>query len=73
LALSDGANFKFKPEDLERVRYSFNSESIAHQIVNCKKAVIEFRDSSWWNGSALKEIEKEGIAFCSVDVSGLTK
>ena len=46
------ANFKFKPENLERVRYFFNSESIAHQIVNCEKAVIEFRDSSWWNGSA---------------------
>lgn len=56
-----------------RVMYFFSSESIANQIVNRKKAVIEFRDSSWWNGSALKEIEKEDIAFCSIDVSGLTK
>lgn len=65
------ANFKFKPENLERISYFFNSESIAHRTVIRKKAVIEFRDSSWWNESALKEIEKAGIAFCSVDAPGL--
>ncbi len=65
------ANFKFNPENLERVRDFFNSESIAHRTVIRKKAVIEFRDSSWWNESALKEIEKAGIAFCSVDAPGL--
>lgn len=37
------------------------------RIVTPKKAVIEFRDPSWWNKSALKEIEGAGIAFCSVD------
>jgi uncharacterized protein YecE (DUF72 family) len=31
------------------------------------KAVIEFRDSSWWKKSALKEVKEIGIAFCSVD------
>jgi uncharacterized protein YecE (DUF72 family) len=36
-----------------------------------KKAVIEFRDSSWWNELALKEIERAGIAFCSVDAPSL--
>ena len=65
------ANFKFKPENLERVKYFFNSENIAHQIVIRKKAVIEFRDSSRWNESALKGIERAGIAFCSVDAPGL--
>jgi uncharacterized protein YecE (DUF72 family) len=65
------ANFKFKPENLERVNSFFNSESIMDQIVSRKKAVIEFRDSSWWNESALKEIEKTGIVFCSVDAPGL--
>ncbi len=65
------ANFKFKPDNLERVRSFFNSEGIAYRIVACKKAVIEFRDSSWWNESALNEIEKAGIAFCSVDAPGL--
>ena len=61
------ANFKFKPENLERVKSFFNSESIMHQIISRKKAVIEFRDSSWWNEPALEEIEKAGIVFCSVD------
>ena len=65
------ANFKFKPENLERIRCFFNSESVAHEIVIRKKAVIEFRDSSWWNESALKEIEKTGVSFCSVDAPGL--
>lgn len=65
------ANFKFKPENLKRVNSFFNSESIMDQIVSRKKAVIEFRDSSWWNESALKEIGKAGIVFCSVDAPNL--
>lgn len=65
------ANFKFKPENLERVKSFFNNESIMHQIISRKKAVIEFRDSSWWNEQALKEIEKAGIVFCSVDAPSL--
>jgi uncharacterized protein YecE (DUF72 family) len=65
------ANFKFKPENLERVRSFFNSGGIMHQVVTRKKAVIEFRDSSWWNEPALKEIERAGIAFCSVDAPRL--
>lgn len=65
------ANFKFKPENLERVKSFFNSESIMYQIISRKKAVIEFRDSSWWNEPALEEIEKAGIVFCSVDAPSL--
>lgn len=65
------ANFKFKPENLERVKSFFNSENIMQRIVTRKKAVIEFRDSSWWDESALKEIEKAGIAFCSIDAPAL--
>jgi uncharacterized protein YecE (DUF72 family) len=65
------ANFKFKPENLERVRSFFNSGGIMHQVVTRKKAVIEFRDSSWWNEPVLKEIERAGIAFCSVDAPRL--
>ena len=65
------ANFKFKPENLERVKSFFNSESIMHEIISRKKAVIEFRDSSWWNEPALEEIEKAGIVFCSVDAPSL--
>jgi uncharacterized protein YecE (DUF72 family) len=65
------ANFKFTQENLERVRSFFNSDGIMHQVVTRKKAVIEFRDSSWWNEPALKEIERAGIAFCSVDAPRL--
>jgi uncharacterized protein YecE (DUF72 family) len=65
------ANFKFNPENLKRVTSFFNSDGITHQIVSRNKAVVEFRDSSWWNEPALKEIERLGIAFCSVDAPGL--
>lgn len=65
------ANFKFKPENMDRVRAFFNSRSTKHQIAARKKAVIEFRDSSWWNNSALEEIERDNISFCSVDAPGL--
>jgi uncharacterized protein YecE (DUF72 family) len=65
------SNFKFKPENMERVRSFFNSDAIMCQVVTLKKAVIEFRDPSWWNKSALEEIERVGIAFCSVDAPSL--
>jgi uncharacterized protein YecE (DUF72 family) len=65
------ANFKFKPENLERVKSFFNSENIIQRIITPKKAVIEFRDSSWWDESSLKEIERTGIVFCSVDAPAL--
>lgn len=65
------ANFKFNPENLKRVTSFFNSDGIRHQVVSRNKAVVEFRDSSWWNEPALKEIERLGIAFCSVDAPGL--
>jgi uncharacterized protein YecE (DUF72 family) len=65
------ANFKFKPENLEKVRSFFSSDDIMHQFVTRKKAVIEFRDSSWWSEPALKEIERVGVVFCSVDAPSL--
>jgi uncharacterized protein YecE (DUF72 family) len=65
------ANFKYKPENVERVRSFFNSKSTQHQIAARKKVIIEFRDSSWWDQSALEEIEKEDISFCSVDAPSL--
>jgi uncharacterized protein YecE (DUF72 family) len=65
------ANFKFKPENLERIKSFFNSENVIQKIVIHNKAVIEFRDFSWWDEWALKEIEKAGISFCSVDAPAL--
>jgi uncharacterized protein YecE (DUF72 family) len=35
------------------------------------KAVIEFRDSSWWQ--AIDKIGEMGIVFCSVDAPGLPR
>ena len=65
------ANFKFKPENLEKVKSFFNGEGTIPRIVARKKAVIEFRDHSWWDKSALEEIRREGIIVCSVDAPGL--
>ena len=65
------ANFKFRPDNLERVRSFFNCENIIQRIVTRKKAVIEFRDSSWWDQLSLKEVERTGIVFCSVDAPAL--
>src|SRR3712207_5873572 len=65
------ANFKFNAENLDRVRSFFNSQSIQHQTAVRKKVVIEFRDPSWRNHSALGEIEKEDILFRSVETPSL--
>ena len=64
-------NFKLKPENLERIKSFFKGENIVKRIVTRKKAVIEFRDPSWWDESSLKEIEKTGIAICSLDAPAL--
>jgi uncharacterized protein YecE (DUF72 family) len=61
------ANFKFTPENIDAVKSFFSAQQVASSIVAHRKAVIEFRDSSWWSTRALKEIEKIGITFCSVD------
>ncbi len=65
------ANFKFTPENIGTVKSFFNAEKVASSIVAPKKAVIEFRHSSWWSTQALEEIEKIGIGFCSVDAPAL--
>jgi uncharacterized protein YecE (DUF72 family) len=65
------ANFKFKPENLERVKSFFSNENIYQRIVTQRKAVIEFRDFSWWDEVSLEEIEKAGIVFCSIDAPAL--
>ena len=37
------------------------------------KAIMEFRDSSWWSKASLKELEKNKISICSVDAPLLPK
>jgi uncharacterized protein YecE (DUF72 family) len=57
--------FKYNDENVNRIR---NFENIAKLGT---RAVIEFRDSSWWNKQAIKEIESIGVAFCSLDAPKL--
>jgi uncharacterized protein YecE (DUF72 family) len=57
------ANYKYKQENLEAIRAFFEKTNLRN------KAVIEFRDSSWWK--AAKEIANIGIVFCSVNAPGL--
>lgn len=57
------SNYKCKQENLEAIRAFFEKTNLRN------KAVIEFRDSSWWE--AVKEITNIGIVFCSVNAPGL--
>jgi uncharacterized protein YecE (DUF72 family) len=57
------ANYKYKQENLEAIRAFFEKDNLRN------KAVIEFRDSSWWE--AVEEITNIGIVFCSVNAPGL--
>jgi uncharacterized protein YecE (DUF72 family) len=57
--------FKYNPENVDRIR-NFESEAKLGG-----RAVIEFRDTSWWSKPAIKEIESIGVAFCSVDAPKL--
>jgi uncharacterized protein YecE (DUF72 family) len=59
------SSFKYKVENVNRIR---NFENIAKLGT---RAVIEFRDSSWWSKQAIKEIESIGVAFCSLDAPKL--
>jgi uncharacterized protein YecE (DUF72 family) len=53
------SNYKYKQENLEAIRAFFEKTDLQN------KAVIEFRDASWWK--AVKRIANIGIVFCSVN------
>jgi uncharacterized protein YecE (DUF72 family) len=57
------SNYKYKQENLDAIREFFEKANLQN------KAVLEFRDPSWWK--SVKEIENLGIVFCSVDAPGL--
>lgn len=61
--------FKYTEQNLGTVRVFFERAGLTndHHI----KAVIEFRDSSWWQ--AIDKIGEMGIVFCSVDAPGLPR
>jgi uncharacterized protein YecE (DUF72 family) len=61
------STFKFNQENAERLRIFANKAELN------KKAVIEFRDLSWWSKKSLKELEKTKLSMCSVDAPLLPK
>jgi uncharacterized protein YecE (DUF72 family) len=59
--------FKHNQENTERLRIFKNKADLNN------KAVIEFRDPSWWSKSSIEELEKIKLAMCSVDAPLLPK
>lgn len=55
------STFKFNEKNIEKL-VDFSSKAKLDS-----KAVIEFRDKSWWDKKAIKLIREAGLAFCSVD------
>jgi uncharacterized protein YecE (DUF72 family) len=53
-------------ENLEIVKRFFHNSGLENN-----KAVIEFRDPSWWN--IIDKIAEIGVIFCSVDAPGLPR
>jgi uncharacterized protein YecE (DUF72 family) len=61
-------SFKYTLENLEIVSKFFSQIKLLNDN---QKAVIEFRDPSWWK--AIDKIEEIGLVFCSVDAPGLPR
>jgi uncharacterized protein YecE (DUF72 family) len=61
------STFKFNQENFERLKIFVNKAELN------KKAIIEFRDSSWWSKASLKALEKNKLSVCSVDAPLLPK
>ena len=59
-------SFKHTLENLEILRKFFKNTGLDNN-----KAVLEFRDSSWWE--IIDKIAEIGIIFCSVDAPGLPR
>ena len=65
-------SFKYSLENLETVSKFFSQiKLLDDNSSNNHKAVIEFRDPSWWK--AIDKIENIGLVFCSVDAPGLPR
>ena len=61
------STFKYNQENIERIRIFRENTDLNN------KAVIEFRDSSWWSKVSVEELEKIKIPMCSVDAPLLPK
>ena len=61
------SNFKYNQENLDRL-ITFKKK------VNLdNKAIIEFRDDSWWSKNSIAQLENMKISICSVDAPLLPK
>ena len=61
--------FKYTEQNMETVKVFFERSELT--INTNTRAVIEFRDQSWWE--AIDRIGDLGIVFCSVDAPGLPR
>jgi uncharacterized protein YecE (DUF72 family) len=61
--------FKYTEHNLETVRVFFECSGLTKSTKT--RAVIEFRDQSWWG--AIDKIGDLGIVFCSVDAPDLPR
>jgi uncharacterized protein YecE (DUF72 family) len=59
------STFTYTDKNIEKV------ENFEKKVKLGNRAVMEFRESSWWKKSAISDIENTGMAFCSVDAPGL--
>jgi uncharacterized protein YecE (DUF72 family) len=59
------SSFKYTNNNIEKIKNFQKKSDLSHS--SSHKAVIEFRDTSWWSKKPLKELRDAGIAFCSVD------
>jgi len=57
--------FKCNDENINRIKNFVNKARLGN------RAVMEFRDRSWWSRQAITEIENTGVSFCSVDAPEL--
>lgn len=58
-------DYKYNEQNLQTVGSFLDSTGLRN------KAVVEFRDASWWK--EISEIEKLGVIFCSVDAPNLPR
>jgi uncharacterized protein YecE (DUF72 family) len=61
--------FRYTEHNLETVRVFFERSGLTKN--NNTRAVIEFRDPSWWE--VIDRIEDVGLVFCSIDAPGLPR
>jgi uncharacterized protein YecE (DUF72 family) len=64
--------FKYTEQNIETVKLFFKRSGLTINTNNTNtRAVIEFRDQSWWE--AIDRIGDLGIVFCCVDAPGLPR